>query len=65
MNTHTVSNQSPVIDNINLFSIDPILKNIMGKQDISWALDLLESYGKKLGTQNWIKKRCPGQPTPS
>ena len=56
MNTHTVSNQSPVIDNINLFSIDPILKKIMRKQDISWAMDLLESYGKKLGTKEWIKK---------
>lgn len=37
MDSHTVTNQPPLIDNINLFSIDSVLKNIAGKQDISWA----------------------------
>jgi len=56
MNAHKVTNQSPVIDNINLFSIDPILKNIVQQQNISWAENLLETYGKKLGTREWIQK---------
>lgn len=56
MPSHIVTNQSPLIDNINLFSIDPALKNIARKQDISWAEDVLKAYGKKLGSQEWIHK---------
>ncbi|MEM6629916.1 MAG: acyl-CoA dehydrogenase family protein [Bacteroidota bacterium] len=56
MYTHEVFNQSPVIDQLNLYSIDPILKYIAEKQDISWAEGLLSAYGEKLGQQEWIRR---------
>ena len=56
MYTHNIINQSPIVDNINLFLIDPALKNIVEKQNISWAENILEAYGGKLGTRLWIKK---------
>ena len=56
MQSHTVDNQSPIIDKINLFTIDPVLKNIVEKQNIAWAADALKGYGEKLGSQEWIRK---------
>jgi len=56
MKSHIVDNQSPVLDKVNLFSIDPVLKNILQKQDLTWAEKTISDYGAYIGSREWIKK---------
>lgn len=56
MAIHEVINQSPILEDINLFLIDPVLTNIASRQNVLWAKDILEDYGNEVGSRLWIKR---------
>ncbi len=56
MQTHEVTNQSPVFENVNLYRIDAIMQDLAQKQDIRWAESSLEQYGALVGQKEWITK---------
>jgi len=56
MNTHAVSNQSPVFEDINLFELDKPLQNILTHYNANWDSNVMTSYGKTLGSAEWIRK---------
>ena len=50
LHTHKVTNQSHVIQNINLFSSDIPLQEAIGREGAGWAVEELSALGKVLGS---------------
>jgi putative acyl-CoA dehydrogenase len=50
--THSVFNQPPLYDRINLFESDPALKAALAAEGASWASTDLSTLGKQLGTNH-------------
>ncbi len=48
--THEVLNQSPLFENINLFTSDIVLQEAVTREGGAWAKENLEAFGKKTGT---------------
>ena len=63
--THDVLNQSPVFENINLFSSDSVLQDIVTKEtDPDWVSSLTE-FGKKAGSAFYLEQgRLANEYTP-
>lgn len=55
METHEVFNQSPILENINLFEIDKPLQLILKQADVDWGLSKVREYGKTMGTRQMIE----------
>lgn len=65
MTTHEVFNQSPALENVNLFEIDKPLQHMLKKADVDWGLDKIKSYGQMMGSQSMIDNgRLANQYTP-
>ena len=48
--THEVSNQTPPLENYNLFTSDKVLQEALQREGASWAADDLQRAGAELGT---------------
>ena len=48
--THEVSNQTPPLENYNLFDSDRVLQEALQREGASWAAEQLQSAGAELGT---------------
>ena len=48
--THTVFNQAPPFENVNLFTCDPALTEALTREGAGWAADGLRELGARLGT---------------
>ena len=48
--THTVTNQAPPLQDYNLFTADPALREALGRADAAWAAEGLARQGEALGT---------------
>jgi putative acyl-CoA dehydrogenase len=49
-----VSNQPPPLENYNLFSSDPVLRESLVREHAGWAFDELSTLGRRLGTAEMI-----------
>lgn len=56
METHQVINQSPVLENINLFEIDSPLKQMLATHLADEEMAKAKMYGEHMGSSSWIKK---------
>ncbi len=56
MKTHTVFNQSTPFENINLFTTDKPLNELLNATKLSINTKLLTQYGETLGKPEWITK---------
>lgn len=56
MNSHVVTNQSPILENVNLFELDKPLQNILNLYDANWGTKSIRDLGGVLGSAEWIKK---------
>lgn len=54
METHEVFNQSPILENINLFEIDKPLQLMLQHAGVDWGLSEVKDYGKTMGTRQMI-----------
>lgn len=54
--THQVFNQVPAFENINLYSTDTFLQDIIALQHADWASKKLKDYGELLSQPEWIEK---------
>ncbi|UII31094.1 isovaleryl-CoA dehydrogenase [Fulvivirga ulvae] len=55
METHEVFNQSPILENINLFEIDKPLQHILQQASVEWGLSQVSDYGRTMGTRQMIE----------
>jgi putative acyl-CoA dehydrogenase len=56
MHTHEVFNQTPVLENVNLYDIDKPLQNFLTQFSTEWGLQSIKSFGAHMGSAEWIKK---------
>jgi len=56
MNTHSVTNQSPIFEDINLFELDKPLQTILHHYDANWDTKAISDYGQILGSSEWIRE---------
>ncbi len=56
MKTHEVNNQSPILENINLFELDKALQKILRSSSGSWGESEVHAFGEKMGSSQWIEK---------
>ncbi|MCB1584135.1 MAG: acyl-CoA dehydrogenase family protein [Xanthomonadales bacterium] len=54
--THKVFNQSVPLENYNLLTTDPTLKDLLQSSQAEWGLELVKQLGQTLGKSEWIKK---------
>ncbi|WP_250656713.1 acyl-CoA dehydrogenase family protein [Alkalimarinus coralli] len=54
-NTHTVENQPPELENINLFEQDIALKEAVEREGAGWAIDEISAFGQKVGEAKYIE----------
>jgi len=65
MKTHEVFNQSPVLEDINLFEIDKPLQHMLEQAHVDWGLEKVKGYGKLMGSPSMIDHgRLANQYTP-
>lgn len=50
-NTHDVLNQVPTLENYNLYTINPILKETVKREGAGWAEERLLTFGKQCGSK--------------
>ncbi|MBL6448610.1 isovaleryl-CoA dehydrogenase [Fulvivirga sp. 29W222] len=54
METHEVFNQSPILENINLFEIDKPLQHMLKQAHVDLGASKVSEYGKSMGTRQMI-----------
>lgn len=54
-NTHTVENQPPELENINVFEQDIALKEAVDREGASWAKSELSQFGQAVGKAEYIE----------
>ena len=54
-NTHSVENQPPELENINLFEQDIALKEAVNREGASWAKDDISRFGEQVGQASYIE----------
>ena len=55
METHKVFNQSPILENIDLFEIDKPLQLMLKQAHVNWGLSMVRDYGKTMGSQQMME----------
>ncbi|ELR71523.1 Acyl-CoA dehydrogenase [Fulvivirga imtechensis AK7] len=55
METHEVFNQSPILEDINLFEIDKPLQLMLKHSHADWGLATVRDYGNMVGTRQMIE----------
>lgn len=56
MLTHTIFNQVPPLENINLYDTDLPLRELVERNAAEWASPMIQAYGAQLGSRVWIDK---------
>lgn len=53
---HEVTNQSPVLEDMNLYELDRPLKDILSKLSIEHRIESIRAYGRIVGSSLWRQK---------
>ena len=53
--THTVSNQPPPLEDINLFELDTVLSEGLRREGAAWATERVRNFGAAIGTAQALK----------
>lgn len=53
--THEIRNQVPFLENYNLYDNDPVLQEVVGRENAQWAKDRIRKFGETLGKAETIQ----------
>jgi putative acyl-CoA dehydrogenase len=56
--THAVENMPPLLQDYDMFSSDPTLREAVTREGAGWALASLAEYGRACGSAEWIQRGC-------